>query len=125
MALLADARAFSGFAAPDLDAADAFYAGLGVRTSRNAMGILTLHLAGGTDVIVYPKPDHEPASFTVLNFPVEDVGAAVAALAERGIEVIRYPDAPQDADGVMRGNGPDIAWFADPAGNVLSLIKLE
>lgn len=124
MSLFADTHAFSGFAADDLDAAEEFYGRtLGVRTSRNEMGILTLHLGGGAHVIVYPKPDHEPAAFTVLNFPVEDVGAAVAELAARGVEVLRYPGMPQDEDGVMHGNGPDIAWIADPAGNVLSVIK--
>ena len=87
--------------------------------------MLTLHLAGGTNVLVYPKPDHTPADFTVLNFPVDDVEAAVDALTERGVAFERYEGAPQDEKGIMRGNGPDIAWFRDPAGNILSVLKLE
>lgn len=119
-----ETKAFSGFAVPDVDAARAFYGEvLGIETSVEH-GILTLHLDGGArPTIVYPKPDHEPASFTILNFPVDDVGAAVAELASRGVAVERYEGMPQDDDGVMRGNGPDIAWFTDPAGNVLSVLK--
>ena len=116
-------EAFSGFAVPDIDAARRFYGEtLGIETSIE-MGILTLHIAGGRDTIVYPKPDHEPAAYTILNFPVDDVEAAVDALAERGVEFERYEGMPQDEKGIMRGHGPDIAWFKDPAGNVLSVIK--
>lgn len=124
--MFSDSKAFSGFAVPDVDAAEAFYGEtLGIRVTKEH-GILTLHLDGGArPTIVYPKPDHVPAGYTILNFPVDDVGAAVRQLAERGVEVERYDGMPQDDDGVMRGNGPDIAWFTDPAGNVLSVIKPE
>jgi catechol 2,3-dioxygenase-like lactoylglutathione lyase family enzyme len=123
-AMFKDTAAFSGFSTPDVDAAEAFYRDkLGIATSVEN-GILTLHLAGGArPTIVYPKPDHEPAGFTVLNFPVEDVGAAVRELEARGVTFERYDQMPQDDDGVMRGHGPDIAWFTDPGGNVLSVIK--
>jgi catechol 2,3-dioxygenase-like lactoylglutathione lyase family enzyme len=122
--MFADSKAFSGFAAPDIDAVEEFYGErLGIRVTRDG-DLLTLHLDGGArPTLVYPKPDHRPAAFTILNFPVEDVGAAVQDLARRGIEVERYDGMPQDPDGVMRGNGPDIAWFTDPAGNILSVIK--
>ncbi len=87
-------------------------------------GILTLHLDGGKrPTIVYPKPNHRPAEFTIINFPVDDVGATVAALTQRGVTFERYEGMPQDDDLVMRGHGPDIAWFLDPGGNVLSVIK--
>lgn len=121
--MFAKTKAFSGFSVDDVPAAQRFYAEtLGLRVTEEN-GILTLHLGGETPVIVYPKGDqHEPASFTVLNFPVEDVDAAVDALTERGVAFERYPGFPQDDKGVMRDNGPTIAWFADPAGNVLSVI---
>jgi catechol 2,3-dioxygenase-like lactoylglutathione lyase family enzyme len=121
-----DTQAFSGFAVPDVAAAETFYGEtLGIRTSVDH-GILTLHLADGTrPTIAYPKPGHVPADYTILNFPVDDVGAAVAALVERGVTFERYDGMPQDDDGVMRGNGPDIAWFKDPGGNVLSVIKVD
>jgi catechol 2,3-dioxygenase-like lactoylglutathione lyase family enzyme len=124
MTMFSDSQAFSGIAAPDIELERAFYADtLGLEVTEEH-GILTLHLAGGGRVIVYPKPDHEPAGFTVLNFPVDDVEAAVDALTERGVAFEHYEGAPQDEKGIMRGNGPDIAWFRDPAGNVLSVIKL-
>jgi catechol 2,3-dioxygenase-like lactoylglutathione lyase family enzyme len=120
-----DTQAFSGFAVPDVAAAERFYGEmLGIETSV-ANGILTLHLAGGArPTIAYPKPGHVPAEYTILNFPVEDVGAAVAELTGRGVAFERYDGMPQDDDGVMRGNGPDIAWFKDPGGNVLSVINV-
>jgi catechol 2,3-dioxygenase-like lactoylglutathione lyase family enzyme len=118
--------AFSGFSVDDLDAARQFYGqtlGLDVRT--NEMGFLNLHLASGAVVLVYGKPDHEPASFTILNFEVDDVESAVDDLNGRGVDTNIYPDSgmPTDGKGIMRGNGPDIAWFRDPAGNVLSVLK--
>lgn len=125
--MLGDSNAFSGFAVPDVDAAKAFYQDvLGLQVEQNADmgGMLTLHLAGGTNVLVYPKPDHTPAGFTILNFPVADVGAAVRELAGRGVTFERYAGMPQDDDGVMRGNGPDIAWFTDPGGNILSVLAI-
>jgi catechol 2,3-dioxygenase-like lactoylglutathione lyase family enzyme len=121
-----DTKAFSGFAVDDVDAARRFYGDvLGIETNVEN-GILTLLLDGGArPTIAYPKPGHVPADYTILNFPVDDVGAAVAELATRGVTVERYDGMPQDDDGVMRGNGPDIAWFKDPAGNVLSVIRPE
>ncbi|MGN6445149.1 VOC family protein [Amnibacterium sp.] len=84
--------------------------------------IATLLLPGGGRVILYPKQDHEPATFTVLNLEVDDVGAAIRELGEVGLEPVRYPGMPQDEDGAMRGHGPDIAWFTDPSGNVFSVL---
>src|SRR5215204_955736 len=123
MSMLKHSQAFSGFAANDIEAERAFFADtLGLEVTEEH-GILTLHLAGGGTVIVYPKPDHTPADFTVLNFPVDDVEAAVDALRERGVAFERYEGAPQDEKGIMRGHGPDIAWFRDPAGNILSVLN--
>jgi predicted enzyme related to lactoylglutathione lyase len=124
--MLADSRAFSGFAVDDMDAAKRFYGEtLGLRLSDGEMGIAVLHLAGDRDTIIYPKHDHEPASFTILNFPVEDVEAAVDALTTRGVRFERYEgtDVETDEKGIFRGGGPLIAWFKDPAGNVLSVIQ--
>lgn len=117
--------AFSGFSVDDLEAAKHFYADtLGVEVETNAMGMLNL-VFGDTRVLIYPKDNHEPASYTVLNFAVDDVDAAVAALAEVGVTMEHYDGMPQGENGVMKGHGPDIAWFTDPAGNVLSVLKDE
>jgi catechol 2,3-dioxygenase-like lactoylglutathione lyase family enzyme len=121
--MLADSKAYSGFAVPDIEQARRFYADtLGLRVSEDN-GALTLHLAGDRDVLVYPKPDHTPATYTILNFPVPDVEAAVDALGERGVRFERYDGFDQDDKGIFRGGGPLIAWFTDPAGNVLSVIQ--
>jgi extradiol dioxygenase family protein len=122
--MFADTKAFSSFAVDDVDVAERFYGEtLGISTSRvEEMGLLVLELAGGRNTLVYPKPNHEPASFTVLNFPVDDVEAAVDGLAERGVEFERYDGFGQDDKGIARGEGPDIAWFKDPAGNVLAVL---
>ncbi len=125
--MLADSPAFSGFAVPDVEAARRFYAdvlGLRVEVDEQMGGMLTLHLGSGANVLVYPKPDHTPAGFTVLNFPVEDIDAAVAELTDRGVVFERYPGMHQDENGVQRGQGPSIAWFTDPAGNVLSVLQV-
>jgi catechol 2,3-dioxygenase-like lactoylglutathione lyase family enzyme len=120
--MFTDTKAFSGFAVDDVQRAREFYGDtLGLRTSEDH-GILVLHIAGDRETILYPKPDHTPASFTVLNFPVDDIDAAVGELTRRGVEFERYEGFDQDEKGVMRGHGPDIAWFKDPAGNVLSVI---
>jgi catechol 2,3-dioxygenase-like lactoylglutathione lyase family enzyme len=122
-----DTRAFSGFSVDDVDKAQRFYGDtLGLETSVEN-GIMTIHLAGGGEVIAYPKDDHEPATFTILNFPVDDIEAAVDALSERGISFERYEQMASDFDerGIFRGGGPLIAWFKDPAGNVLSVIKVD
>ena len=115
--------AFSGFAVDDIEAARTFYAGtLGITvTERN--GMLELHLGRHTTVLVYPKENHEPATFTVLNIPVDDIDAAVGELTARGVRFERYPGMGTDEKGVMRGEGPPIAWFTDPAGNVMSVLQ--
>jgi catechol 2,3-dioxygenase-like lactoylglutathione lyase family enzyme len=121
--VFADTKAFSGFAVPDIAAAREFYEGkLGLKVTEEN-GLLTLHLAGGErPTLIYPKPDHEPANYTILNFQVEDVEQAVDALTEKGVEMEQYEGFDQDEKGIMRGNGPDIAWFKDPAGNVLAVL---
>ena len=124
--MLTDSAAFSGFAVPDVEAARRFYAdtlGLRVDVDEAMGGMLTLHLGGGTDVLVYPKPDHTPATYTVLNFPVDDVDRAVDELTARGVRFERYDGMGQDDKGIARGEGPDIAWFTDPAGNILSVLS--
>ena len=123
--MFANTKAFSGFAAPDLAAIREFYEHtLGLEVSEQH-GILTLHIAGDRPIFVYPKLDHEPANYTILNFPVDDIDAAVNALTEKGVAFERYEGAPQDEKGIVREYGPPIAWFRDPAGNVLSVIKLD
>jgi len=120
-------KAFSGFAVDDVPRAREFYGEtLGVKVSEEN-DMLTLHLGSGGDVLVYAKPDHTPATFTVLNFPVEDIDAAVDALAERGVSFERYPGMEEGTDdrGIWRGGGPNIAWFTDPAGNVLSVLEVS
>jgi predicted enzyme related to lactoylglutathione lyase len=121
-----DTKAFSGFAVDDLAAARRFYGEtLGLETSDGPEeALLTLHIAGGRDTIVYEKPDFTPATYTILNFPVDDVGAAVDELTARGVAFEHYEGFDQDDKGVARGQGPDIAWFKDPAGNVLSVLKV-
>jgi len=121
--MLADSKAFSGFAVPELEQARRFYGDtLGLRVEEQN-GSLTLHLAGGRDVLVYVKPDHTPATYTILNFPVDDIEATVDGLADRGVRFERYDGFEQDERGILRGGGPPIAWFADPAGNILSVIQ--
>jgi predicted enzyme related to lactoylglutathione lyase len=121
--MFASTEAFSGFAVDDIDAAHGFYEQtLGIRTT-SENGLLTLHLAGDRPTIVYPKPDHKPAGFTILNFKVDDIDAAVDQLAERGVQTLRYDGFEQDERGIMRGGGPFIAWFTDPAGNVLAVLQ--
>ncbi|WP_020098005.1 VOC family protein [Microbacterium sp. 11MF] len=114
--------AYSGFAVDDLDAARTFYADtLGLDVTTLDSGFLHLNLASGGAVLVYGKPHHEPAGFTILNFPVDDVDAAVDDLNAKGVQTAIYDDMPTDSKGVMRGHGPTIAWFRDPAGNVLAV----
>ena len=123
--MFANSSAFSSFAVDDIAAAKHFYRDtLGLTVDDDAMGFLTVHLAGGATVLVYPKPDHEPATFTVLNFLVANIDAAVDELNARGVRTKIYDDPALGTDerGISRGNGPDIAWFADPAGNVLSVL---
>lgn len=119
-----DSKAFSGFAVKDLEAARTFYADtLGLETELQPMGILSLRLGSGAQVMVYPKPDHVPATYTILNFPVVDVEAAVDRLGAAGVRIERYEGFEQDAKGIARGNGgPTIAWFTDPSGNILAVL---
>jgi catechol 2,3-dioxygenase-like lactoylglutathione lyase family enzyme len=123
--MFTNSKAFSGFSVNDVSQARKFYEEtLGLRVSEDN-GMLTLHIAGDRDILVYPKDDHTPATFTILNFPVDDVEAAVDELSSRGVTFERYPgmDAEIDEKGIFRGAGPLIAWFTDPAGNVLSVIQ--
>ena len=121
--MFTNTKAFSGFAVDDVALARRFYGEtLGLETSEE-YGLLTLHLAGGRDTLVYPKPDHTPATYTILNFPVDDIEAAVGELTARGVTFERYEGADQDETGIFRGEGPLIAWFRDPAGNVLSVLQ--
>lgn len=122
--MLRASDAFSGFSVNDVPAAMTFYGDvLGLKVSEEH-GIMTIRLAKGGRVIAYPKANHEPATFTVLNFPVPDVDKAVDELTRRGVNFVHYDMAEikTDAKGIMRGNGPTIAWFRDPAGNILSVI---
>jgi predicted enzyme related to lactoylglutathione lyase len=124
--MLEDSQAFSGFSVDDVDAARKFYGEtLGVRITDGEMGLVTLHHGGGKETLVYPSPSHQPGSYTVLNFPVPDIEAAVDELAARGVVFEKYEGQPNatDAKGIFRGGGPLIAWFKDPAGNVLSVIQ--
>jgi catechol 2,3-dioxygenase-like lactoylglutathione lyase family enzyme len=120
--MLGRSPAFSGFSVDDVAAARTFYADvLGLEVTEQN-GMLLLHLGSGARTLVYPKPDHVPATYTVLNFPVPDVEAAVDALGERGVQFQHY-DFVDDPKGISRGYGPTIAWFSDPAGNVLSVLE--
>jgi catechol 2,3-dioxygenase-like lactoylglutathione lyase family enzyme len=119
--MLTDSKAFSGFSADDIPAAKRFYGEtLGLKVDEEH-GMLHLHLAGDKDVLIYPKPDHQPATFTVLNFPVGDIEAAVDELAGRGVRFEQYETT--DDKGIHRAGGPLIAWFRDPAGNILSVLQ--
>jgi catechol 2,3-dioxygenase-like lactoylglutathione lyase family enzyme len=123
--MLNDAHAFSGFAVRDLDAARTFYVDtLGLQVAEEN-GMLRLQVGGGNPVLVYPKPDHEPAGFTILNFPVADIEQTVADLTSRGVDFEHYEGTPveTDASGIFRGGGPLIAWFTDPSDNVMSVIQ--
>lgn len=128
--MLQDSKAFSGFSVKDLNQTQQFYGqtlGLVVE-SNNGMGLI-LKLAGGNNVFIYEKPDHTPASFTILNFAVEDIDAAIDELVSKGVVFERYENLPgsQDEKGILRGkpsgDGPDIAWFKDPSGNILSILQ--
>jgi catechol 2,3-dioxygenase-like lactoylglutathione lyase family enzyme len=123
--MLGKTKAFSGFAVDDLEKARAFSEGtLGIEVSSDGP-LLTLHLAGDRDTLIYPKPDFVPATYTILNFPVADIDEAVDALSGRGVQFERYEGFDQDEKGISRGpDGPPIAWFTDPAGNILSVLEL-
>ncbi|SAL40757.1 Glyoxalase-like domain protein [Caballeronia choica] len=126
--LLKTSRAFSGYSVNDVARAKSFYGDtLGLNVSESN-GLLTLHLAGGNNVLIYPKPNHTPATFTVLNFPVASVDDTVDMLVKRGVRFEHYnePNLQTDEKGVCRASGgPVIAWFKDPAGNVLSILEAD
>jgi catechol 2,3-dioxygenase-like lactoylglutathione lyase family enzyme len=121
-----DSHGFAGFSTNDIARAREFYGQtLGLEVTE-ANGMLTLHLAGGGSILIYPKENHEPATFTVLNFPVDDIDATVDRLAAAGVTFERYEGSPQDERGIVRGPaeyGPPIAWFKDPAGNIVSILE--
>ncbi len=120
-----DTKAFSGFSVNDIQKAKEFYSQiLGVEVSEGMHGILNLHIAGGNKIIIYPKPNHIPATFTILNFPVKNVEEAVKELTRRGVsfEIYNEPNFKTDDKGIFRAGGPLIAWFKDPAGNILSVL---
>jgi catechol 2,3-dioxygenase-like lactoylglutathione lyase family enzyme len=120
--MLKDSKAFSGFSVDDIAKAKEFYGGtLGLDVRDGPMGIVELHLGSGARVMVYPKEDHTPATFTILNFPVDDVERAVDELSGKGVRFEQYEMT--DEKGIVRGQGPTIAWFTDPAGNIFSLLK--
>ena len=125
--MLENSEAFSGFAAPDLGQAKQFYGDtLGLKVTELEEGnLLQLEIAGGRNVLLYVKPDHAPGNYTILNFPVDDIDAVVDGLTERGVQFERYDDFDQDEKGIFRGEGPLIAWFKDPFGNILSVIKVS
>lgn len=121
-------NAFSGFSVNDIEQAKEFYSQtLGLKIEEENMGLLTVHLPGGGEVIIYPKPDHSPATYTTLNLVVADIDAAVGTLAGRGVSFEQYEGFSQDSKGIARSNdpdqGPDIAWFKDPAGNILAVLQ--
>jgi catechol 2,3-dioxygenase-like lactoylglutathione lyase family enzyme len=122
-----NSQPFSGFSVNDIDAARRFYREVMEVDVRDLNGMLELQIRPDVAVLVYPSETHRPGSFTVLNFPVDDIDAAVAELTSRGVRIERYDGMPQDDKGILRGlandMGPDIAWFADPAGNVLSVLQ--
>ena len=124
--MLTKSKAFSSFSVNDLQKAKAFYQEiLGVNVTDNPMGLIELNIEGGNKILVYPKPDHTPATFTVLNFPVTNIEEAVDELIQKGVLFEQYEGQIQtNKKGISRGNGgPDIAWFKDPSGNILSLIE--
>jgi|SRR5918992_4944030 catechol 2,3-dioxygenase-like lactoylglutathione lyase family enzyme len=126
--MFANTKAFSSFAVDDPDKAREFYGEtLGLNTSvlDEENGLISLQLAGDRETIVYKKPDFTPATYTVLNFPVDDVEQAVDELAARGVRFERYDGFEQDEKGIARGQGPDIAWFKDPAGNILAVLQQQ
>ncbi|QBI20120.1 VOC family protein [Egibacter rhizosphaerae] len=124
--MFTNSSAFSGFAVNDLAAAEAFYRDTLELEVSQQHGLATLHLGSGTDVLIYPKPGHVPATFTILNFPVNDINTAVDELAARDVTLLRYDHIAQDDRGIVRppqGHGPLIAWFIDPAGNTLAVLE--
>lgn len=127
--MFAQTKAFSGYSVDNLQDAQKFYGEiLGIEVAQQQeMPVLHLKIHGGHNVILYEKPNHDPATFTVLNFPVPNIEEAVSALKSKGVKFLDYdyPGLKTDDDQIMRGNGPTIAWFTDPAGNILSVIETQ
>jgi predicted enzyme related to lactoylglutathione lyase len=124
--VLANSKGFSSFAVDDVEQAREFYGetlGVKVSVTDEENGLLTLHLADDRDTLIYRKPDFTPATYTILNFSVDDIEKTVDELAGRGVSFERYEGFEQDEKGIMRGGGPLIAWFKDPAGNILSVVQ--
>ncbi len=124
--MFANTKATSGFAVDDVEAAKRFYGetlGLGTTDLSEEFGLISIQLAGGRDVLVYRKDDFTPATYTILNFEVDDVDAAVDEMAAQGVSFERYDGFDQDEKGIARGPGPQVAWFKDPAGNILSVLQ--
>jgi predicted enzyme related to lactoylglutathione lyase len=120
-----EVKAFSGFSVNDIQKAKEFYSQtLGLEVSE-MNGLLNLHIAGGSNILIYPKPNHTSATFTILNFPVDNIEQAVDELTKRGVrfEIYNEEDLKTDEKGIARGEGPLIAWFKDPAGNILSVLE--
>jgi catechol 2,3-dioxygenase-like lactoylglutathione lyase family enzyme len=127
--MLKDSRAFSGFSVDDIEKAEKFYKitlGLNVTKEHRTIDLLNLHLAGGGTVLIYPKPNHTPATYTMLNFQVKDIEATVKELKAKGVKFESYDseNLKTDENNIARGFGPTIAWFTDPAGNILSVIEV-
>ena len=123
--MLNDSKAFSGFSVDNLEKAKEFYSKiLGLEVTENKMGVLELHVSGGNNILIYPKPNHVPATFTILNFPVENIEKSVEDLVDAGVRFEQYDgELKTDSKGIFRGGGPLIAWFKDPAGNILSVLE--
>jgi catechol 2,3-dioxygenase-like lactoylglutathione lyase family enzyme len=127
--VLKDSTAFSSFSTDDLQKAQEFYGEtLGLEVTKEEMGVLTLHLAKGAQAMIYPKPNHTPATFTVLNFVVDDIEQEVDGLIQKGVEFERYDNEYMKTDekGIAgQGNGRSMAWFKDPAGNIIGLLQTK
>lgn len=125
--MLQNSKAFSSFSVDDVQKAKEFYKEtLGLEVKDNPMGLIEVVVSGSSNILLYPKPNHVPATFTVLNFPVEDIDQAADALIAKGVkfEIYNQESIKTDQKGISRGNGgPNIAWFRDPAGNILSILE--
>jgi catechol 2,3-dioxygenase-like lactoylglutathione lyase family enzyme len=127
--MLRNSKAFSSFSVDDIQQAKEFYQGvLGLEVKDNPMGVIEVVVSGSSNILLYPKPNHVPATFTVLNFPVKNIDQAVDELIARGVkfEIYNQESIKTDQKGISRGNGgPDIAWFRDPSGNILSILETD
>jgi predicted enzyme related to lactoylglutathione lyase len=124
--MFGNTKATNGFAVDDIEAAKRFYGetlGLDVAVLSEEFGVTQIKMAGGRETVMYAKPDFVPATYTILNFEVDDIDSAVDGLVERGVEMERYENFDQDEKGIARGQGPNIAWFKDPAGNILAVMS--